>query len=323
MKKINQLVIGLACCIFSTSYAVTPQKSVNYSSGLGSPITTATAEPMEKGGWGMSQRTEYYPSKPLSNQELIVHPDAESQNASIINYLLLSYGLGTNLTIGANLPYIYTSNLRAFSDDDSDIPSVSNLGSISGVSDLNVFTLWRFFEENKYPVSMALLTGINAPTGKTTERDREGNLFSASDQPSSGAWVPFAGLIFTKKWDTFSLSTNLIYTQSTEGAQNTTMGSLLDCYIAAVIQLYETKSNNFHLDGVLELNAEHAAKNKTSGLIDFNSGSTTLFFIPGFRLNVYSSVSLYLGGSIPVVDHYNGIQVKDKIGAIGGIDFSM
>lgn len=321
MKKINQLIIGLACCIYSTSHAVSTQKSVNYSTGVGSPVTTATADPMGKGEWGASQRTEYYPSKPLSNQTLLVHPNAESQNATLINYLLLSYGIGSNLTIGASLPYVYTSNLRAFTIDDLETPRISNLGNISGVSDLNLFSLWRLFDENKYPVSMALLAGINAPTGKTTEIDNEGALFSASDQPGTGAWVPFAGLIFTKKWDAFSLSTNLIYTQFTEGAQNTTMGSILDFNIAAVFQLYE--KNNTNLDGILELNAEHASKNKTSGLIDSNSGGSTLFFIPGFRLNVNPSVSLYIGGTIPVIEHYYGVQVNDKIGAIAGIDFSM
>lgn len=325
MKKIAQLILGLGltCCYYNLNAALT-QKSINYSIGLGSPITTAITDPMDKGGWGISQRAEYYPSKPFSDLELSHHLGSESQNLFIINYLMINYGLGENITIGTSLPYIYTSGIRTASlNEELDTINISNLGNISAISDTTLFSLWRVFDESQHPFSMAFLAGINTPTGKTSERDREGEVFAAADQTGSGSWAPFGGMIFTKKWDKVLISTNLIYTQSTEGAQQTQLSSLLDVYVATVFQLYEDRRSQIHLDGILELNGEYSTPSTIAGIIDPDSGGSSLFFIPGFRLNITSSVSLYLGGSIPILEHYNGMQVKSKWGAIGGIDFSI
>lgn len=324
MKKIALLVLCLTCGYSIILNAVPSQKSINYSSGIGSPITTAIADPMDKGGWGVSQRAEYYPSKPFSDFELSQQPGSESLNFSLINYFILNYGLGENLTIGASLPYLYTSRIRtATLNEELDTLNISNLGNISAISDTTLFSLWRAFDESQHPFSMAFLAGINTPTGKSSERDREGELFAAADQPGSGSWTPFGAMIVTKKWEKVLISTNLIYTQSTEGAQQTKLSSFFDVYIGAVFELYEERSSRIHLDGILELNGEYATPSTIAGIIDPDSGGSSLFFIPGFRLNINSSVSLYLGGSIPILEHYNGMQVNSKWGAIGGIDFSI
>ncbi|WP_298627039.1 hypothetical protein [uncultured Legionella sp.] len=324
MNKIAQLVLGLACCYYVSLNAAPTQKSINFSIGLGAPITTATTDTMDKGGWGISQRTEYYPNQPLSNLELLQHPDAESQNVTIINFLMFSYGLGENLTLGASLPYIYTAKLRAATFDDAqDLQTVSTLGNISAISDATLFSLWRVFDKGEHPFSIAILSGINAPTGKSSERDNEGELFAASDQAGSGAWAPFGGLIFTKKWDEVLISTNLTYTPGIEGAQQTTVSSLFDVNVGLVFPIYEERHMKLHLDGVLELNGEYATRSTIAGFKDPHSGGTTLFVVPGFRLNIASAVSIYLGGDIPMWEHLNGVQVKNRWGAIGGIDINM
>jgi hypothetical protein len=324
MKKIARLVLSLTCCYSIILNAAPTQKSINYSIGLGSPITTSTTDPMDKGGLGISQRAEYYPSKPFSDLELSRQPGSESQNLSIINYFMLNYGLGENITIGTSLPYIYTSGIRTASlSEELETLSISNLGNISAVGDSSIYSLWRVFDEDQYPFSMALLAGINTPNGKSSERDREGELFAAADQAGSGSWAPFGGMIFTKKWDKVLISTNLIYTQSTEGAQQTQLSSLLNVNVGTVFQLYEESSTKLQLDGILELNGEYATQSTIAGIIDPDSGGSSLFFLPGFRLNINPSVSLYLGGNIPIFEHYNGMQVKYKWGAIGGVDFSI
>ncbi|PWY56487.1 hypothetical protein DGG96_02275 [Legionella qingyii] len=325
MKKTLKRVIGLYCCISLKLYAVSfPQKSISYSTGIGAPITTATADTLDKGEIGISQRLEYYPSIPLSDTTLLQHPLTESQQSNFANYILAFYGLEKNITIGASLPYVLNSSISAVNfNEETNIGNIIDLGSSSGIGDTNFFSMWRLLDEDKYPTSLAILSGINAPTGKTTARDNYGILFSASDQPGSGAWTPFAGIIVSKKFNNFSLSTNLIYTQSTEGTQQTTIGSLFDYNFATVIELYKSEQDKLHIDGIIELNGEYAAKDHIAGLTDPNSGGNSIFILPGLRVNIHKDVSFYLGANIPLIQHYFGTQVNSAYGLTGGIDLSI
>ncbi|MCE0723246.1 hypothetical protein [Legionella resiliens] len=324
MKIILKRIICLYCCFFLNLYAATfPQKSINYSVGLGSPITTSTADTMAKGEIGISLRTEYYPNALLSDQVLLEHPLAENQKSALTNYLSIFYGFGSNLTIGGSLPYVFNASISAANfDEETQVGSVINLGNDYGLGDANFFSLWRLVEENKHPVSLGLLSGINAPTGKTTVRDNNGILFSASDQPGSGAWIPFAGIIISKQFKRFSLSSNLIYTQSTEGAQETTLGSVFDYNFATVLELYQDEQTKLHIDGIMELNGEYIAKDNIAGLTDQNSGGHSIFLLPGLRVNMHV-ISCYLGVNVPLLQSYYGTQVKSKYGLTGGIDISI
>lgn len=325
MKLILKQAMCLYFCSFLNLYAATShQKSISYSIGLGAPITTSTADTMDKGDIGLSQRIEYYPSTPLSDIVLLQHPLAESQKAALTNYLMIFYGLTDNITIGSSLPYTFNSSISAANfNDETGVGSITNLGNVYGVSDTDFFSMWRLFEETKYPASLALLSGISTPTGKTTVRDSNGALFSASDQPGSGTWTPFAGIIVSKQLGRFSLSSNLIYTQSTEGAQKTTLGSVFDYYFATVLVLYKNERTQFQIDGVIEFNGEYAAKDNIDGLIDLNSGGNSIYLLPGLRINMNTAISSYLGVNVPLVQNYYGTQVKNKYGITGGIDISL
>ncbi|HHT0592192.1 TPA: transporter [Legionella anisa] len=312
------------CCIFLNLYAATsPQKSISYSAGLGTPITTSTADTLAKGEIDISQRTEYYPNTLLSDKVLLEHPLAENLKSVLTNYLTVFYGLGNNLTIGASIPYVFNSSISAASFNEKALfGNVTNLGNSYGLGDANFFALWRLIEETKHPFSLALLSGINAPTGKTTAKDNNGILFSTSDQPGSGAWTPFAGIIISKQFKKFSLSSNLIYTQSTEGAQETTLGSVLDYNFATVLELYHNEQTKLQIDGIMEFNGEYIASDNIAGLTDRNSGGHSIFLLPGLRVNI-NVISCYLGVNVPLLQSYYGTQVKINYGLTGGVDISI
>lgn len=313
----------LTCCFITSLHAAPKQQSLNYSTGLGSPITTTTTDILSTGEWGISQRAEYYANNPLSDITLIMNPTAESQYASFINYFMLNYGLGEKITLGASLPYTYTFRLRVVNSiEESGNYSFSNLGNISGAGDITIFSLVQLRNEDQSPFSVAILTGTNTPTGKTTVRDNQGMLFAAEDQPGSGAWTPFGALIVTKKWEKVLLSGNLIYTHYLRGTQQTTLGSLFDYNFAAVIEMYQDKKDRYQLNGILELTGEFAAYNKVAGIIEPDSGGKSLFILPGLRANINSYLSVYLGVGLPLFERYHGAQVTTRYNAISGIDLS-
>jgi hypothetical protein len=234
------------------------------------------------------------------------------------------YGLTDDITIGASLPYVLNASISAPDfDEESMLGRINHLGNSYGISDANLFSMWRLLNEDKYPFSLALLSGINAPTGKTTVRDNQGALFSAADQPGSGAWTPFAGLIVSKEFGKFGLSSNIVYTQGVEGKQNTTLGSIFDYNFATVYKLYDNQVSEINIYGIMELNGEYVAKDNIDGIVDQNSGGTNLFLLPGFRVNWRNFISCYLGVNIPLSQNYNGAQANSAYGITSGIDIDI
>lgn len=272
----------------------------------------------------ISARSEYSPSYPFSDLELLLHPEAQSQKTILINYLSLSYGLDDNLTVGVNVPYSDARGIRGLEIDDDPLipPFISGVNS-SGMSDTSFFSLWNIYnEDDKHAISMAVLAGLNTPTGVTSRKNHEGELLATENQPGTGAWVPFGGLIVTKNWSNSSLSGNLIYTQSTEGSQKSTLGSIFDYNFAYVYELYINEKNHIQFDTILEFNGEYVSKNRRLGISDPSSGGNSIFILPGWRLNIHKDISLYAGVGIPVLQDYYGIQVKTKYNAIAGVDFN-
>ena len=205
MKKIILSLLCASFCYSPIAKSSSKPSSLNFTSGLGSPITTAVAEKGSQGQWGFNQRAEYYYSNVFSDLYLLQNPSAESQNVYFVNYLSASYAVSDTWTLGASLPYTYSSNFRSADDD-----TVLKLGNVSGLMDANLFSIYEWMDQETQPVSAALLAGVNVPSGKTSSLTRQGMLFSAGDQPGSGAWSPSLGLIFSKKYDKFLLSSNFI-----------------------------------------------------------------------------------------------------------------
>ncbi|CDZ76850.1 hypothetical protein BN59_01126 [Legionella massiliensis] len=63
----KRIILSLCFLTLQPCYAHTPQKSsVNFSPGIGTPITTSTTGTLEKSSWSINQRTEYYRTRLLS-----------------------------------------------------------------------------------------------------------------------------------------------------------------------------------------------------------------------------------------------------------------
>lgn len=306
----------------SCAYAGPKQQAIGYSTGVSSPITTATTDLMPKGSWALSHRLDYYRNRPLSDLILIKEPFTESSDAGYFEYLMINYGLGTHVTLGGTLSYTHSTNFRAAAiDEQGEVSELLPLGTISGVADSNIYALGTLFDETEqYPVSMAILAGLNIPTGMVNAGTRQGDLFAAADQPGSGAWGPFAALVFSKKWEKLMISLNLGYTQTTEGTQNTTLASFFEYNAAAVYQLYKNEKKKLSLDGIIELNSWTEAKNVVEGIEDDNSGGGGVFLSPGVRLNLRDTLSFYLSLSTPLLEQYNGRQIRTDYGIISGVD---
>lgn len=317
----------ISALIFLFYFITTPPLAkgvaIKGATGIGSPITAFSAETMDKGTWGLSQRSEYYRNQPFSNDTLISNLLAESQTGTYFNYLMLNYGLSNSLTLGASLPYMYTSNLKAGQENNLNIREVARLGNISGLSDLSFYALGQVLNNESSPILLSLILGLTVPTGKTNSLDTTSSLFSTSDQSGSGALSSINGLIFSKEWNSLEVSFNLTYTQNTKGSQQTILGSVWNYNLAAVYEFYKQEQKSRSLDGILELNGAIASEDTINGFKDVNSGGQSVFLLTGIRNNFNAVASIYLGLTLPLIERYHGAQLHTTYGLISGIDISL
>ena len=140
------------------------------------------------------------------------------------------------------------------------------------------------------------------------QRANQGELFDAEFQPGSGSWDGLAGLAWTHRVGVWSFDSNVLYSMSSEGTQNTDLGDRFQYNFAVSYRLtalagatpsfngghaHTDASGHNHahgsdsptLDLVLELNGEWQAEQETNGIGDPNSGGNTILISPGLRLS--------------------------------------
>ena len=316
------------------------------SAGLGTglaAIGTETAVPLARGQWSAAVGVEYVDFDPMSDGRLHrlreADPDADLHSADSLLRLSagLAYGLTEHLTLSLRLPYVSRSDVRepefegAGSADAlrfqprheaGEAPAgaevvIEALGDSAGLGDLTAFGQYRFYRSADQATHLALLLGMQVPTGKTDERTRAGPKFEAELQPGSGAWNGIVGLAATRLSGAVSIDANILYTYTTEGTQDTELGDIFDYNLALGYALsgsghrvpgHRHGHRGFAVDGVLELNGAWRTKDRISGYDNRNSGGTLIYLSPGLRLTTPFGVSLALLFGYPLVSDFNGDQ---------------
>jgi hypothetical protein len=184
---------------------------------------------------------------------------------------------------------------------------------------------------------------LKTPTGKTGERDDQGELFEAEFQPGSGSWDPMLGLALTRAQGRWSVDGNALYTIATEGTQHTDLGDRFHYNGAVTYRLkggdaaaahdarpHSHNGQSHHHDhapteplgprdrAVLDLNGEWQAKQDIAGETDPNSGGNVVFISPGVRV-ASNSWSGFVTVGLPIVNDLNGLQSEPTYRLFGGV----
>jgi len=231
--------------------------------------------------------------------------------------------------------------------------SITNRGDALGFGDTTVLGQYRFYNNAQSGLSAAVLLGVKAPTGSTSQRDSAGALFDAELQPGSGSWDGLFGAAITKRLGRWSFDASGLYVLASTGSQDTNLGDRLLFGTAVSYRLvgaigsskdvemheYCMKPQNqlqehclyhanhdhsdmmktpYTLDAVLEINGEWHDKQRIAGVPDPNSGGTTVYLSPGLRLCV-DRFSSFLSVGIPILDKHNGFQSAPDYRILTGV----
>lgn len=257
--------------------------------------------------------------------------DVHSTDSLLKLSLDIAYGLTDDLTIGINLPYIERHDIRAAAYNNGE-GAVEIAGAAKGQGDASLFGQYRFYHSTA--LDFAVMGGVMAPTGSTSERENGGALFEADHQPGWGAWDPFLGLSCNYSWGMTGVSANILYTFETEGTQNSDVGEVVNYNVALSRRFFAAEEHHHHddeheqveslleyADVILELNGDLRDKSSIDGVKNFNHGGHLLYLSPGVKLGLGHHWTVYASAGVPILNGLYGIQSEPDYRIITGFSY--
>lgn len=315
--------------------------SLNLDTGAAGPVATLPAHTLPQGRASLSLSRQYLNNNEISDAVLKAaagrHEHVHS-TASVTEIALGgAYGVTDDLTLGFRMPYVDRQDLREGEHHHGGSgDQVVARGDAVGRGDLNVFGQYRFYQSRDSRHSVALLLGVRAPTGDTSEIDDTGEKFEVDHQPGSGGWGGLFGASWSSAFGRLSVDASLLYTLSTAGKRDTDIGDVLNYNLAFAWPLYASGSDHHHdhdddhhhvhepgflrgLDAVLELNGDWRDRVESGGVDEKNTGGNVIYLSPGVRAGFVGGWSAYASIGVPVVENLNGQQSEPEYRVIAGI----
>jgi hypothetical protein len=301
----NMLIAGAALGLFPAfaSHAHHPP------GGLGvqvvGPVTTMSADTMRRGDLAASFEYDYLAFDTRSDAELRAldadHVHAHDADAIQRGAIGLAWGLNDRLTLGLRVPYIRTVDRRMV-EHVHDLPPeqrpVLDLGTAAGLGDISLVGQYALTRGDGVGQGLrtAVLGGIKLPTGETRVFDSRGARLGPHDQPGSGSWDPIVGIVGSLSGARWSVDGNLIYTHATKGAQDTTLGSLVEFRASLSRALRDHDADegiDWDVTAALELMYEWQGKDEVGGATGHDTGGAYALLGPALRVTSPRGISFY------------------------------
>ena len=196
------------------------------------------------------------------------------------------------LQFGVIIPYMNVSLDKA----------TGNLSS-SGIGDMRLFTkalVYQYDRKNK-TIRVASKAGVKLPTGEENSQPALGTGSTDYFFTTVAAWVENrVGLFLEGIYNVNTSRNSLDFGNSF--SYNLALGYRL---LPAVYELYPSPQIN----GYLELNGTTVANSEVNGVVDDNSGGTTLFLSPGLQYIGGRRWMVEMSFQYPVINEPNGTQL--------------
>ena len=225
---------------------------------------------------------------------------------------LVSYGFGDRLSLTARVPLSWRHLVTTAPDTEPE--SVKT----SGLSDPEIYAQLRLWASPlTSPVgrraTVSLVAGVKTPWGKN-DVVQDGVRVDEHGQPGTGSTDAFGSLVFLYLIDPRSaLFVSTGYRGTGTNDHGYRYGSSFTSNVA-----YEHKLGRW-LDGVVELNFRHAAKDRVDqqGTLDDDTGGSLLYVTPRLLASLGHGLVLRAGAQIPLARSLNGYQVERAVANVG------
>ncbi len=336
MSRVRILAVGAAVSLFAVAPAYAHHPDATAGGGSG-PIATIGASTLESGQLAFAFVNQLIKVQRFDFTRLGTNSEAHSMKYINSAAFAVAYGATDDLTVSLRLPFVRRADVFDGHRHANPVPPphVTLLGDSEGIGDVTLLGQYRFYNNQASGTEAALLFGVKAPTGKTSERTSEGGLFEAEFQPGSGSWDGMFGAALSQRVGGWSFHTNGLFIVAGTGTQATNLGNRFHYNAAVAYRLIGEAPHahapgtaphyhapTFSLDGMVEINGEWQDFQTVAGVRDPNSGGTTIYLSPGVRAS-YGNVGGFLSVGIPIVRDLNGLQALPDYRVLFGVSVAL
>jgi hypothetical protein len=271
------------------------------------PIDTNTALPVAKGEYVVREQG-------VLNNSGDDPSGANRDSTVVLSATVLGYGVTSELAIFGVLPLV-NKKLELTTPVGTRVTREAG-----GLGDMRFFGRYTIFKQDMQGQTfrIAPFAGVETPTGANSRRDALGKL-PVTIQPGSGSWDPFGGLIVTYQTLQYEIDLQGSYQANTE-ADGFEFGDVARLDASLQYRLWPgelTETTAAFLYGVTELNLIHSEKNRAKGIINPNSGGTTLWGLAGLQYVTPRNI-IEAGIQVPLVQDLNGTALEREVIVRGG-----
>ena len=222
------------------------------------------------------------------------------------------YGVLENLDLFVTAPIVSKTTIAL-----EDADTLGEKETAVGFGDLRVMGKYRIWQRG---IDAALLLGVKAPTGLTSDTKPSGEEFEIEQQPGSGSWDLTTGLaVSTGLTDHLSVASAFRYTERGEGGQDEKLGDVFHYDVGASYAL-KPIGEHPNVSVVLELHHEWALRDHSrdaNRVLD--SGGTAVLLAPGLSADLNEALSCFWSMPIPVYQNLGGEHEELKYEIIAGL----
>lgn len=289
--------------------------------GSGSGINVFSPDTLDEGHAAVGLRILYTRPEQRSDQELEAlaadHIHAHNTDYNVSVSAGAAYGITHRLTVSAELPYLRRDDLRE--GEHSHIGElatneVEQLGTVSGIGDLNMLAKYRLTGEEG--LRFSIVGGLKVPTGSTHKHDLKDERLETEHQPGTGSWDPIVGASAAMKTGAVQLTASALYQIAGKGAQDTRLGDRLQGGISIAHHFGEAEAEHHHdhgeakhhhhheahdsWDAFVELGGEWEGRQEIAGTLERASGGSWIYAAPGVRFNSRNGWSAGAAVAVPL-----------------------
>ena len=281
----------------------------------GPMLTTPTASTLGQGraSAGFMFEHQRYDKLGAAQAHALHHQghDVHGKNHEEYYNINLGYGLLDSLDFYLSTPLVSKTSFEVHEH-----AALGRGERASGFGDMRLVAKYRFWSRG---VDAALLLGLKAPTGKTSNKNQSGEKFEPELQPGSGGWDFNTGLAVSRSFrKRLSLASAFQYTYRGEGGQAFNPGDLFryDLGVSYALKPLGTAPN---LSLVLELHNQWASRDasrESDKVLD--SGGTTVLLNPGLTAELTENLSAFCSMPVPVYQNLGGAHEELRYEVLAG-----
>lgn len=285
---------------------------------------TQSAETLKPGKFSIDLRLDYTEFQNLSQQEI---QDRAAKAGSIdlldrsfLETVSVSYGVVENFQVGLSIGYYHAIHAREAQFDEGSGETEIATFDPDGVTDLWLTGRYRFY---RGPVGQfAVFGGVKFPTGRHHAFNSNRERVEPSATAGSGSFDGALGLAFSRYLTSrLTVDVSSQYTLRSEH-DNFRLGDRIDAGVAFAYRFTEDIQKFPQFSVFAETNFRYLFKSEDAGERDPNTGGSTLFLSPGFRVGFCPNASFTVGPQFPVLQKLNGEQLKTDYKINGALTLS-